>query len=128
LDRTAAAIAWPQSHHYQLRLIDTQGCIQWPQGDRLRPSLVQLFVRGNPFRGSAALMHLATTWLEALREADCLQGVIIYGSPYALDQLWPHLGQTPYGFTYGQMPLAQSLILPALLPELAATLSREFTD
>lgn len=128
LDRTAAAIAWPQSHHYQLKLIDTQGCIQWPQVTSLRPSLVQIFVRGNPFRGSAALIHLATTWLDALREADCLQGVIIYGSPYALEQLRPHLGETPYGFTYGQMPLAQSLILPALLPELAATLNREFTD
>nr|WP_255523429.1 glycoside hydrolase family 3 N-terminal domain-containing protein [Nodosilinea sp. LEGE 06152] len=128
LDRTAAAIAWPQSHHYQLKLIDTQGCIQWPQAQGLRPSLVQIFVRGNPFRGSAALIHLATTWLDALRESDCLWGAIIYGSPYALEQLRPHLGETPYGFTYGQMPLAQSLILPALLPDLTATLSREFTD
>lgn len=128
LDRTAAAIAWPQSHHYQLKLIDTQGCIQWPQGDRLRPSLVQLFVRGNPFRGTAALMQLATTWLDALREDERLQGVIVYGSPYALEQLRPHLGQAAHGFTYGQMPLAQSLILSALLPNLATTLSREFTD
>lgn len=128
LDRTAAAIASPQSHHYQLKLIDTQGCIQRPQGNHLRPSLVQLFVRGNPFRGSAALMQLAMTWLDALREGDRLQGVVVYGSPYALEQLRPHLGQAAYGFTYGQMPLAQSLILPALLPELATPLSREFTD
>ncbi|MGG6239581.1 glycoside hydrolase family 3 N-terminal domain-containing protein [Nodosilinea sp. AN01ver1] len=128
LDRTAAAIAWPQGHHYQLKLIDTQGCIQRPQRDSLRPSLVQIFVRGNPFRGSAALMDLATSWLAALREADWLQGVIVYGSPYALEQLRPYLGQTPYGFTYGQMPLAQALILPALLPDLAVAPSREFTD
>ena len=128
LDRTAAAITWPQGHHYQLKLIDTQGCIQAPQGTSLRPSLVQIFVRGNPFRGSATLLRLATTWLEALHQADLLRGIVIYGSPYALEQLRPHFKQVPYGFTYGQMPLAQSLILPLLLPNAAATKNREFTD
>ncbi|MGB5973498.1 MAG: glycoside hydrolase family 3 N-terminal domain-containing protein, partial [Nodosilinea sp.] len=128
LDRTAAAVVLPQGHHYQLKLLDTQGCIQLPRKDSLRPSLVQIFVRGNPFRGSAALIHLATTWLDALLGAGFLQGVIVYGSPYALEQLRPHLGQAPYGFTYGQMPMAQGLILQALLPARAAALSREFTD
>ena len=133
LDRTAAAIAWPQHHHYRLRLLDTQGCEQWPQGDRqgddLNPSLVQIFVRGNPFRGSANLMHLATTWLEALQSAHQLRGVVVYGSPYAFEELCRYLGNIPHGFTYGQMPLAQSLILPALLPSPGVTmLRREFTD
>ncbi|TVQ07761.1 MAG: beta-glucosidase [Leptolyngbya sp. DLM2.Bin27] len=128
LDRTAAAIVWPQGHHYQLKLLDPQGCVQWPQGAALRPSLVQVFVRGNPFRGSAGLIDLAITWLDALREAKLLRGVVIYGSPYALEQLRAHFGAAPYGFTYGQMPLAQGQILSALLPQLATALNREFTD
>lgn len=134
LDRTAAAILWPQGHHYRLKLVDTQGCAQWPQRqtsgstDHLRPSLVQIFVRGNPFRDSAALLHLAASWLDALDAAQLLRGVIIYGSPYALDQLRPHWAEAPYGFTYGQMPQAQSPILAALLPTLATTQDREFTD
>lgn len=128
LDPTAAAIAWPQRHHYQLRLLDTQGCKQLPSGN-LQPSLVQIFVRGNPFRGSASLMRLATAWLDALQATNRLRGVVIYGSPYAFEQLLPRLGDIPHGFTYGQMPLAQSLILPRLLPAgAAATSRREFTD
>lgn len=136
LEPTAAALTWPQRHHYHLRLLDTQGYQQWPQGEgefsaeqNLRPSLVQIFVRGNPFRGSANLLQLATTWLEALRSAQLLRGVVVYGSPYALEQLRPYLEHLPHGFTYGQMPLAQRLILSALMPELLATVaSREFTD
>ncbi|WP_347403938.1 glycoside hydrolase family 3 N-terminal domain-containing protein [Nodosilinea sp. FACHB-13] len=135
LERTAAVLTWPQRHHYHLKLVDTQGCQHWPQHEEksaeldLRPSLVQIFVRGNPFRGSAQLLQLATTWLETLRSAQLLRGIVIYGSPYALEQLRPYLDQVPHGFTYGQMPLAQSLILPALLPEPSATsASREFTD
>ncbi|PZV01365.1 MAG: beta-glucosidase [Leptolyngbya sp.] len=136
LEPTAAALTWPQRHHYHLKLVDTQGCQHWPQSQGigaaepgLRPSLVQIFVRGNPFRGSAPLLQLATIWLETLRSAQLLRGVVIYGSPYALKQLSPYLEQVPHGFTYGQMPLAQSLILPALLPEPSATpISQEFTD
>jgi beta-glucosidase len=128
LDRTAATIAWPAQHHYRLQLIDTQGCQRWPT-DALRPSLVQIFVRGNPFRGSAALLHLATAWLEALQAVRQLRGVVVYGSPYALDHLLSYCQGVPYGFTYGQMPLAQGLILPALLPSGAGVApSREFTD
>ncbi|WP_410510598.1 glycoside hydrolase family 3 N-terminal domain-containing protein [Nodosilinea sp. E11] len=128
LDRTAAAIAWPQSHHFRLKLLDTQGCQQWPQNE-LRPSLVQVFVRGNPFRGSANLLQLATTWIDALRAAGLLRGVVIYGSPYVFADWGSRLEGIPHGFTYGQMPLAQGLILPALLPTATAAVdSREFTD
>ena len=128
LDRTAAAIAWPRQHHYHLRLIDTQGCEQWPQNVPLGPSLVQIFIRGNPFRGSAQLLHLATAWIDALLAANLLRGVAIYGSPYALAALQPRLVDIPHGFTYGQMPLAQDLLLSALLPNAVAAHRREFTD
>ncbi len=128
LDRTAAAIAWPRQHHYQLKLIDTQGCEQWPQNAPLAPSLVQVFIRGNPFRGSAQLLRLTTAWLDALLAANLLRGVAIYGSPYAFAALQPQLANLPHGFTYGQMPLAQGLMLSALLPDAATAHGREFTD
>jgi beta-glucosidase len=129
LDRTAPAITWPSQHHYLLKLLDTQGCEHWPQGTGLGPSLVQVFVRGNPFRGSAPLLRLATAWLDALTAENLLRGLVIYGSPYALDQLSPCLKGVPYGFTYGQMPLAQRLILLTLLPKgQAATIAQAFTD
>ncbi|WP_017298120.1 glycoside hydrolase family 3 N-terminal domain-containing protein [Nodosilinea nodulosa] len=129
LQRSAAALTFPHRHHYRLKLLDTRGCDQQPLAHHLRPSLVQLFVRGNPFRGSADLMRLAASWLEALRQADLLRGVVVYGSPYALEQLQLWVEQVPQGFTYGQMPLAQGLILTALLPgSWSVAASREFTD
>ncbi len=129
LDRTVAAITWPQHHHFRLKLMDTHGCEQWPPTVNQRPSLVQIFVRGNPFRGSAPLLRLAIAWLDALSTENLLRGVVLYGSPYALEQLQPYLGSVPYGFTYGQMPQAQSLILAALLPrEQPLAIAKEFTD
>ncbi len=115
LSRTAAAITLPQAFNYQLQLLDHQGCQRWPQTQTLAPSLVQLFIRGNPFRGSVTITDLATAWLQALHQAKLLQGVVIYGSPYVLEHCRAQLGEDiPYGFSYGQMPLAQSLLLKAL--------------
>ncbi|MBE9139578.1 beta-glucosidase [Nodosilinea sp. LEGE 07088] len=129
LGRTAPVLCEPQQSHYQLKLVDTQGCRQWPQPEHLRPSLVQIFVRGNPFRGAAPLMDLATTWIQALQAVNLLRGVVIYGSPYAFEQLQLDLDTLAHGFTYGQMPLAQSLILATLLPPTGSSLTRrEFTD
>jgi beta-glucosidase len=129
VDRTAPALVEPQQLHYQLKLIDPRGCRQWPQPGYLRPSLVQIFVRGNPFRGAGPLMGLATTWVQILQEADLLHGVVVYGSPYACQQLRLDLETLAHGFTYGQMPIAQSLVLQALLPDPDNRMaSREFTD
>lgn len=130
LSRTAPAITLPAQAHYQLQLIDHQGCQHWPQPDTLRPTLMQIFLRGNPFRGSAAVSPLIQAWIEALLNAQCLRGLVIYGSPYALDALKtqylaPIIGTAtasealpnrdiPYGFSYGQMAAAQHSLLTAL--------------
>ncbi|HIK45103.1 MAG TPA: beta-glucosidase [Leptolyngbyaceae cyanobacterium M65_K2018_010] len=132
LGRTAPALTWPEQYHYRLKLIDHQGCQQWPQAAALRPSLVQLFIRGNPFRGSATVSSLAIAWVETLLAADLLRGLILYGSPYAFADLRSRLGEpVPLGFTYGQMPVAQSLMLTALglpRPQGPANASNPFTD
>jgi hypothetical protein len=53
LSRTAAAIALPAALNYQFKLIDHRGCRHLPDPVHCKPSLLQLFIRGNPFRGSA---------------------------------------------------------------------------
>lgn len=109
------AVSLPAQRHYGLRLIDQRGCQQWPQRDRLRPTLIQAFIRGNPFRGSAAAGELLFSWVDQLLAATLLRGVVIYGSPYVLAELSDRLPSTlPYGFTYGQMETAQQLLLNRL--------------
>lgn len=71
---------------------------------------------------------LVTTWLEALLAADCLRGLVVYGSPYAFEVLRDRIPATiPCGFSYGQMPLAQRLLLNQLGFSLEAT-AQSFTD
>lgn len=130
LGRTAPAIALPQQAGYSPQLIDSGSCRRLPEAAQLRPSLLQLFIRGNPFRGSADLSQLAQTWLEALLQANYLQALVIYGSPYSFEQFRAVLPEgLPYAFSYGQMPEAQAQVLTALfeLPVVAAT-AQTFTD
>lgn len=116
LDAIAPAIAFPQTLGYAPKLVDSSACRQLPDPAQLRPSLLQVFIRGNPFRGSAQLSEMTETWLMALLQANCLQAIAIYGSPYALEQFLPYLPEgLPYGFTYGQMLEAQDLLLRALI-------------
>jgi len=129
LPATAPALVRPAELNYALHLVDHRGCRRLPPAD-LVPTLVQIFVRGNPFRGSAQRGQLVDAWIDALLEARCLAGVVVYGSPYALEALRPRLGDVPWGFTFGQMPQAQALVLDAVLATPAAvdTKNAVFTD
>jgi beta-glucosidase len=77
--------------------------------------LLQLFVRGNPFRGSAGS---AEPWAAALRQlvaAGQLAGLVVYGSPYLWEELRPLLPDgVPGVYSPGQMPLAQAEALNQL--------------
>jgi beta-glucosidase len=96
-------------------------------------TLLQVFVRGNPFRGSG-LNPIADQWLHYLIETSQLQALVVYGSPYALEAWLPKLpADIPYVFTYGQMASAQTLALTTLfhtaVDSLASsTFDRQFTD
>lgn len=116
LGRTAPAIVLPQSLGYETQIIDRFT----PELDlshlAKQPTLLQLFIRSNPFRDSAGLTQRAQDWLTALLEHHQLQGLVLYGSPYTLDRLLPLLPPSlPYRFSYGQMPQAQTLALQQLL-------------
>ncbi len=79
------------------------------------PVLLQLFVRGNPFRGRAAGREPWAAAVRQLQAAGRLAGLVVYGSPYLWEQLEPLLEpHLPGVYSPGQMPLAQELALAAL--------------
>ncbi|NEP16890.1 MAG: beta-glucosidase [Leptolyngbya sp. SIO4C1] len=128
LPRTAPALTQPTQQGYELCLVDSR----WPSQaiSANCPTLLQLFIRGNPFRSSASLTQLAVDYLTTLLAADHLQALVVYGSPYAFEQLSQKLPSSiPCRFSYGQMPAAQAQILRSLLTSSApAPLNTSFTD
>lgn len=120
LNRQAPAITLPAELGYTLQIVD--GNQPEPNWNPTCPTLLQLFIRGNPFRNSAALLKSAQTCLAQLVCQQQLQAVVIYGSPYALEQLKPLLSsEIPYVFSYGQFAAAQKVALHALLTALKPT-------
>lgn len=124
LPADAPALALPQARGWQHCLLSPQGLSPWNHDreaplalDRLGdgPVLLQLFIRGNPFRGSAGS---AEPWPEAVRQLlqdGRLAGLAVYGSPYLWDELRPLLpADLPAAYTPGQMPAAQQALLERL--------------
>lgn len=119
------AIAVPGAKGYELQMVDRWTTCQIPSSDpnppvdgSWLPTLLQLFIRGNPFRGSASLGQNAQDWLRFLLQTEQLQALVIYGSPYILAKFLPDLPtEVPYVFTYGQMPVAQAIALQQLFQD-----------
>lgn len=133
LNRQAPAVTIPKALGYSLQVVDSYTpAIDSAEKDWATdpvPILLQLFIRGNPFRSSAQLIQFAEKWLQLLHQQ--LQAVIVYGSPYVRQQLSAQLpADVPMIFSYGQMPAAQAIALEALLTNLQPrqTNRAEFTD
>ena len=93
------------------------------------PVLLQLFVRGNPFRGSAAGREPWDAVIRQLQAAGRLAGLAVYGSPYLWESLQPLLEDgIPAAWSPGQMPLAQAELLAALGLGSPAGRGDSFTD
>ncbi|NEQ55088.1 MAG: beta-glucosidase, partial [Leptolyngbya sp. SIO3F4] len=124
LPRTAPAITEPIGWGYELTLLDSRST-QLPKTGL--PTVVQLFVRDNPFRRGEPVVQLARKCLEMI--AEDLQAVVVYGSPYLLEKL-SLTDDVPWVFSYGQMPMAQTLALETLVGEAVAVgaVDRSFTD
>lgn len=133
----APALQRPLGKGYAPVLIDGRAPSPWradpeaplaierlPQG----PVLLQLFVRGNPFRGSAGGEENWAAVVRQLLAASRLAGLAVYGSPYLWETLQPLLPpDLPAGLSLAQMPLAQAQLLEQLgLPRSA--LEGGFTD
>lgn len=132
LGRTGPAVTLPSQQGYDLTLIDRRSAnvATLPQGVT---TLLQLFIRENPFRSSGGLVAIATQIIE--RVGPNLQAVVIYGSPYVWQQLQSLLPSgIPCVFSYGQMKTAQVIALqPLLSPNEAPSttvnaLDETFTD
>ncbi|NDE23329.1 MAG: glycosyl hydrolase family 3, partial [Synechococcaceae bacterium WB9_3_282] len=115
LPLAAPALLRPEAAGFKTTLID--GRSQALKLDSLAPGpvLLQLFVRGNPFRGSAGADGYWAEVVQTLLKQQKLAGLVVYGSPY----LWQELQQLlpknlPAAYSPAQMPGAQALALEAL--------------
>jgi beta-glucosidase len=118
LGRHTPAIAYLQALGFSLRMIDSHSP-EIPSSQpplHPQPTLLQLFVRGNPFRGSAGMSQMAEAWFHYLLKTEQLRALAIYGSPYILEKFQLHLPEEiPCVFTYGQTIPAQAEVLKHLI-------------
>ncbi|MFP4299658.1 MAG: glycoside hydrolase family 3 N-terminal domain-containing protein [Spirulinaceae cyanobacterium] len=115
LSNSAPAVSIPGQFGYKLQLIEQRSLISVNPAEI---GILQVFSRGNPFRGDARLSLEAQNWFKNLLRFATLGGLAIYGSPYILQWFRTHLPPNlPWVFAYGQMPLAQTLVHQALFPE-----------
>ncbi|MCC0176963.1 beta-glucosidase [Waterburya agarophytonicola K14] len=113
LDINTPAIAIPQQLGYQRQIVDssTLDCILLDS----RPTLLQIFIRGNPFRGNAGLNSNTRQIYQQLATKNQIEGIVIYGSPYVLSWFEDFIdNKLPLVFSYGQMEQAQAIALKAL--------------
>ncbi len=113
LDINTPAIAIPQKLGYHRQIVDsnTLDCILLDS----RPTLLQIFIRGNPFRGNAGLTANIKQIYQQLIIQGQIEGIVIYGSPYVLSWFKDFMdSKLPWVFSYGQMDRAQAIALKAL--------------
>ncbi|MEC4803427.1 MAG: glycoside hydrolase family 3 N-terminal domain-containing protein [Jaaginema sp. PMC 1079.18] len=119
LSNSAPAVAIPRQFSYKTQLIEQQALAS------LNPNqigILQVFSRGNPFRGNTQLAPEIQEWFKNLLRFASLEALAIYGSPYILHWFRPYLPpDLPWGFTYGQMPSAQTLMSQSLFVVLPQT-------
>ncbi len=117
LNKQAPAIVIPKSKGYQFHGVDCSSPCRGQdfQAMGTGKTLLQIFIRGNPFGGPAQVTRLAREWLKQLLETGQLQAIAIYGSPYVLDEFKALLPPSiPFVFSYGQMGAAQAIALETL--------------
>ena len=92
--------------------------------------LLQLFLRGNPFRAGRDDQEPWASAIQQLVTLNRLAGVVIYGSPYLWESLQVVLPSgCPAAYSTGQMQEAQRQVLTALFPSATPTgNSGAFTD
>ncbi len=113
LDLQTPAVAITEKLGYQRQILDRNSYKAIASDPR--STLLQLFVRGNPFRGSAGLSQAAMNQYTQLIKSDRLMALIIYGSPYILQWFLKRIKpETPWVFTYGQMDIAQAIAIKTL--------------
>jgi beta-glucosidase len=114
IGRLAPAVILPPKYGFtQLEIVD-RNTPTWQSVDPT-PTLLQLFIRGNPLRGIQETVIQAETILAMLLTMQQLEAVVLYGSPYVYEDLLAIVpAEIPFIFGYGQMPVAQGIVLDRL--------------
>ena len=112
LELNSPAIAIPRQFNYQRQIVD-QSTLDYILIDS-RLTLLQVFIRGNPFRGSAGLTTHARQIYQRLIANQQVEAIIIYGSPYVWQWFQDIASDMPGVFSYGQMEQAQAIALRTL--------------
>ena len=146
LSGTAPALRTPEAAGYRSVILHGQGVSPWHASpdaplalERLGsdPVLLQLFLRGNPFRGGQDTREPWRAAVLQLQQLNRLAGLVVYGSPYLWEELSAVLNPAvPAAYSPGQMPEAQHQVLNklfggALAADTAAantTAGADFTD
>ena len=124
------ALRIPESQGFRSVVLHGEGLSPWsgqPEAplalERLGdgPVLLQLFLRGNPFRAGRDAQEPWAAAIQQLNALSRLAGVVIYGSPYLWDSLQAVLpSNCPAAYSAGQMQEAQRQVLTALFPTSSA--------
>jgi beta-glucosidase len=114
IGRLSPAVTLPPKYGFtQMETVD-RNTPTW-QSSTPAPTLLQLFIRGNPLRGIQETVAQAKAILATLLRTQQLQAVVLYGSPYVFEDLQAILpAELQFIFGYGQMPIAQQLVLDQL--------------
>lgn len=127
LSSLAPALLIPEKLGYRTVVCHQLGVNPWQENpdeplalDRFGDGTVflQLFMRGNPFRGDS---YKNEPWLAAIRQLqrhNRLSGLIVYGCPYLWKQFAAVLAPSiPYAYSPAQNSLAQERVLSSLVQE-----------
>ena len=113
LDRQSPVVTIPTQLGYELQLVDSH-TLNLLQDDG-SPTVLQAFIRGNPFRGAAGLTQATRQVYSTLLQSPQFQGLILYGSPYVLDWFREQLPpDVPWIFSYGQASESQAIAVRQL--------------
>jgi beta-glucosidase len=108
LERLSPCVTIPQQFGYEKQLLDFSN-FYLATFDH-RPTLLQVFVRGNPFRGSSGLSEQSKQIYQRLISSGIVQALVVYGSPYVKDWLLSILPpSTPWVFSFAQHSPAQRI-------------------
>jgi beta-glucosidase len=118
LNLRSPAVLLPKNHaknHAYTRIVADGLTLENLNLERFSNIFIQIFSRGNPFRGNTNLHEKTQFLVTELVAKHKLEAIVVYGSPYALDSLLPLLTEEiPWGFAYSQQPESQSAVLQKL--------------
>jgi beta-glucosidase len=116
LNRTAPAIGQLRDRNYDCQIVNKYTPAGFSVGDQ--PTILQIFIRGNPFGGGLGIGATAKQLCHDLLAANQLQGLVVYGSPYLFEEFTKDLPmEIPAVFCYGQMPSSQAIALEHLFAD-----------